>query len=170
MVLSPRSVMAQTTTPTQDKEPVVKWADWTSYGTAFVNPAIAVYEAYKSDTPKCRFLRLGVGEGIGNGATLLIKHFVHSERPCLGCPPDGMPSGHTMNSWIGIDAPGSASGYGIRLGIGIAMGVSTAGLRVVANRHTPKQVLAGTLLGIGVETASRALVSCGEDRRWLWTR
>lgn len=75
-----------------------------------------------------------------------------------------------MNSWIGIDAPGSASGYGIRLGIGIVMGTSTGGLRLVANRHTPKQVMFGTLLGLGAETASRALVTCGEDRRWLWSR
>lgn len=157
LLLVPATVAAQ--------EPVVKWADWVSYGTAAVNPAMATYEAFKSETPKCRLGRLALAEGIGNGVALTIKHFVRSERPCLGCAPDGMPSSHTMNSFIGIDAPGPASGWGVRMGIGIAMGGTTAGLRVVGNRHTPTQVLVGALLGIGAEAASRALVPCGETRR-----
>ncbi len=87
--------------PLYAQQPVEKWADWSSYPTAVVNPASAAVEAWRSEHRSCRLARLAISEGAGNGITLWAKKSYDSPRPCLGCAPDGMPSGHTMNSVIG---------------------------------------------------------------------
>ncbi len=130
--------------------PVQPWADVTSYGTAMVNPATAAIKAWHSSDPKCELGRLAISEAIANGVALTLKHFIVSPRPCIGCAPDGMPSGHSANGFVGFSS---------HWPYGIAFGVATAGLRVAANRHTFKQVLAGSALGIGAEYAGR-LIKC----------
>jgi membrane-associated phospholipid phosphatase len=122
--------------------------DVASYATAAVNPTAAVLEAWRAPSRACAFERLALSEAIGNGVTLTVKHFVTSPRPCLGCAPDGMPSGHTMNSAIGFSWR-----------YGFAFTVGTAALRVAAHRHTPKQVFVGMVIGLGAEAAGR-LVRC----------
>lgn len=134
--------------------PVVKWADWAGYGTAVVNPSIAVYQAFKSDSPKCRLGQLLISEAIGNGTALTVKHFVHSERPCFNCLADGMPSGHSMNGAIGA----FSSGWGI------AFALPTPFLRVAAHRHTRTQVVAGTLLGLAADWSGQHLLKCGASQ------
>ena len=129
------------------QEPVAKIPDAVSWGTAFVNPAIAAVKAARSATPKCELLRLGLSEAVGNVATIAIKHFVVSPRPCLGCAPDGSPSGHSMNATIGV----SGWRYGLLFSVG------TMQLRREANRHTLPQVLQGFAVGIGAEAAGRLL-------------
>ena len=131
------------------QEPVTKWADAVSWGTAFVNPTVATVEALRSDQKGCRLGKIALSEGIANGLALTMKHFILSPRPCLGCLPDGMPSGHSANSMIG------ASGWRY----GIVLGATTGSLRMQANRHTPTQVAAGLLLGAGAEFAGR-LIHC----------
>jgi len=135
--------------PVHAQEPVVRWADWASWGTAAANPTIAVVRAARSESPKCRLAQLALSEAVGNGATFAVKHLVASPRPCLGCAPDGMPSGHTMNSTIGYT--------GWRYGM--AFSFATGQLRQDAHRHTLPQVLAGLGIGIGAEFAGR-LVKC----------
>lgn len=141
----PRSSCAQ--------EPVNRLADWSSYGTAVVNPTLGVIGALRSSDPKCQLGRLALSEGLGNGVTALIKTTVHSPRPCLGCPSDGMPSGHTMNSAVGAN-------WHPRFGLSFTL--STGDLRTAANRHTPAQVVAGALLGIAADYAPRLFLHCGD--------
>lgn len=133
----------------QAQEPVKPWADMSSYPTAIVNPGWAVVEAWRSDDRACRFGRLALSEAFGNGIALALKHFIVSPRPCLGCAPDGMPSGHTMNSAIGI--------FDSRWGFTAT--IATGVLRHEANRHTWPQIAAGAALGVGAEAAGR-LVKC----------
>lgn len=127
--------------------PVQPWADVSSYPTAMVNPATAAIEAWRSNDRACRFGRLALSEAIGNGVALTLKHFIVSPRPCLGCVPDGMPSGHTMNSAIGMFS--SRWGFTATIATGV--------LRHEANRHTWKQIAAGAALGVGAETAGLLL-------------
>lgn len=125
-------------------------ADVGSYGTALVNPLTAAVAAWRSPSRGCRLARLALSEAIGNGLTIGLKRVLVSPRPCLGCAPDGMPSGHTMNSLIGA----SSSRWGFTASI------ATGALRHGANRHTWPQVLAGAAVGVGAEAAGR-LVRCG---------
>lgn len=136
--------------PVYAQQPVQPWADWASYGTAFVNPAIASVDAWRSTHRACRFGQLAISEAIGNGIALTLKHFIVSPRPCMGygCAPDGMPSSHTMNSTIGFSS---------RWRVGVGFAWSTAVLRTEAHRHTSWQVAAGAALGIGAEAAGHLL-------------
>lgn len=135
--------------PVHAQEPVKPWADVTSYGTAMVNPAVAAVEAWRSNDRACRFGRLALSEAIGNGVALTLKHFIVSPRPCLGCAPDGFPSGHTANSAIGMFS--SRWGFTATIATGV--------LRHEANRHTWKQIAAGAALGVGAEAAGH-LIKC----------
>lgn len=138
--------------PASAQSQVRPWADWTSYGTAAINPTIAFVDAWQSSDQPCRLKRLALSEAVGNGLALTLKHFVVSPRPCLGCAPDGFPSGHTMNSTIGM----SAKNW--QFGLGVA--VLTGGLRMTANRHTPRQAAAGLFLGLGAEAVGHVLFRC----------
>jgi membrane-associated phospholipid phosphatase len=124
-------------------------ADWSSYATATVNPTVAAVQAWKASDRICRLEQLALSEVIGNGLSLTLKHVVSSPRPCVGCVPDGFPSGHSVNASIGFS--GWQWGFGFAVGTGL--------LRIAANRHTPKQVVAGMLIGIGADAAGR-LVRC----------
>jgi membrane-associated phospholipid phosphatase len=137
--------------PLSAQQPVQPWADYASYPTAFVNPTVAAVDAWRSSSRACHFGRLALSEAIGNGVTLALKHVIVSPRPCMGfgCQADGMPSGHTMNSAIGM----FSSRYGFTATI------ATGGLRMAAHRHTWQQVLAGAAVGVGAEAAGR-LVRC----------
>lgn len=126
--------------------------DAISWATAAVNPSVAVYKAIRSPEPICQLSRLLVAEGIGNGLTFFGKRFITSPRPAAGLMPDGMPSGHSMNSVIGIDSTGWALGGSFAIG--------TGALRVVAQRHTKTQVVMGLLLGGVAEWASYRIVKC----------
>lgn len=130
---------------------VRKLPDVVSWGTAAVNPTIAAIDAWNSPDRACRLKKLIILEGLGNGLSLTLKHLIASPRPCVGCPPDGFPSGHTMNSAIGL----SRNWY---VGGAIAIG-ATGILRspVAANRHTWKQVAAGAGIGLGVNAAGLLL-------------
>jgi hypothetical protein len=136
---------------------VERGPDLASWATMSVNPTLATIRAIRSEHPKCELARLAVSEAIGNVTVLTVKHFVVSPRPCLGCDNHGTPSGHSMNGALGF-----ASGWRVDIGIGISLAaaVVTAGLRVEANRHTRKQVIAGLLIGAGADLAGRALVRC----------
>lgn len=135
----------------QAQEPVSKWADGVSWGTALANPIHAAVEALKSDHKACELGRLALSEAIVNATVITLKHFVVSPRPCMdfGCQPDGFPSGHSANSVVG------AGGWSY----GIVFSASTATLRMEAHRHTPWQVAAGLAIGAGGELAGR-LVKC----------
>jgi membrane-associated phospholipid phosphatase len=136
-------------TPVAAQEPVVKWADAASWGTALANPTIEVVRALRGSDTRCQLTRLAVSEVVGNVVTLIIKATVDSPRPCLGCKADGMPSGHTMNSVLGA-TQGWQYGF-----------VLTTGLfRHQANRHTVPQVLAGAAIGVGAQFLGQA-VPCG---------
>lgn len=139
--------------------PVRAWSDWSSYGTAVGNPGAAAVAAYRSEHPACNLGRLALSEGIGNGLTLAAKHSFASPRPCLGCAPDGMPSGHTMNSAIGSWTAWGHGWKGKLLSAGLV--ASTGFLRHDANRHTWRQIAAGALIGFGSEAAGQ-LIPCGE--------
>lgn len=140
-------------TPAAAQPPVEPWANWASYGTALVNPAIAAVDAWRSPHRGCRLGQLAISELVGNAASMTLKHFLVSPRPCLGCGSDGMPSGHTMNSTIGVTA---------RWKVGVLFTVATAELRTDAHRHTPWQVAAGAALGFGAEAAGH-LLRCPAD-------
>lgn len=143
-------LVAFNVSPTYAQEPVRRWADWASYGTAIVNPTMAVADAIKAPDTRCRLTRLALSEVVGNTLSLTLKHFIVSPRPCLGCDPDGMPSGHTMNATIG-----ASSWRG-----GALFSISTADLRIAARRHTRWQTMAGAGIGILGEASGR-LISCG---------
>lgn len=133
------------------QEPVKPWADVASYATAAVNPVTAAVKAWHSSDPACALGRLAISEAIANGLALTLKHFIVSPRPCIGCQPDGMPSQHTANAFVGFSSHWQ---------YGLAFGIATGGLRMAANRHTFKQVLAGAAIGIGADYAPR-LLKCG---------
>lgn len=134
--------------------PVSPLADWASYGTAAINPTMAAVEVWRSPQRGCRFAQLAISEAVGNGVALTLKHFIVSPRPCIGCTPDGMPSGHTMNSIIGVSASWR---------VGMLFAVGTGGLRMAAHRHTLWQVAAGAALGVGAEATGR-LLKCQDSR------
>jgi len=144
-------IVALWAAPVFAQEPVNTIPDKLSYATAAVNPTIAAIKALQSEHKGCQLGRLALSEGIGNVTTIVIKALVHSPRPCLGCAADGMPSGHTMNSFIGASASGWA--------IGASFGIATGGLRMTAHRHTFAQVAAGAAIGIGSDVAGR-LIHC----------
>jgi len=136
------------TLPMQPVQPA--W-DWASYGTAAVNPGVAAYKAIRHKD-WCKLGQLGISELIGNTVTIVVKRHVESPRPCFMCPPDGMPSGHSMNGAIGAWANG---------GWGYAFTVVTPFMRYEARRHTKKQAVFGTLLGVGSDAAGH-LLRCNE--------
>jgi len=132
--------------------PVTPWADWASYGTAVVSPTVAAIQAWRSPHRGCKLGQLAISEAVGNLAALTLKRLIVSPRPCLGCGTEGFPSGHTMNSVIGFSSSW-------RVSVGFAW--STAALRATAHQHTPRQVVAGALLGLGAEAAGH-LLKCPE--------
>lgn len=138
--------------PTFAQQPVVRWADWASYGTAAVNPTRAAVDAFRAEHRWCQLGRLALSEGVGNGVTLALKHVIRSPRPCVGCRADGMPSGHSMNSVVGFSRHWQ---------LGAAFAWGTQALRGEANRHTVPQRLAGLAIGVGAELTGR-LIPCGE--------
>lgn len=149
-------ILLCTAIPVQAQE-VKPLPDWVSYGTAGVDAAKSAFDAWRAPDRGCRFARLGLSEAIGNGVTLAVKHFVHSDRPCSGytasCGSDGQPSGHTVNSFIGgLDSPR----------LGWSFGVTTGLLRSAANRHFPFQIYTGALIGIGADLLPRAFLHCQE--------
>jgi hypothetical protein len=135
--------------PIDTRPPVEKWADGISWATAFVNPTVAAIEAWRSPRRGCKFAQLAISEAIGNVAVLTLKHFIVSPRPGFGLPPDGQPSGHSMNSVIGATAWNP--------GIGLSFTFATGGLRHQANRHEWDQIVWGWLLGFGAEAAGHLL-------------
>lgn len=137
--------------PVRAQEPVNPVLDKLSYATAFVNPAVAGWKAVRSEHPKCKLARLAIAEAVGNTSTLLVKHYVPSPRPCLGCPADGLPSGHTMNSAIGNSSEWA-------LGASFVWG--TGALRHESKRHTWKQVALGAFIGVMSDQAGQ-LLKCG---------
>jgi hypothetical protein len=139
------------------QEPVVKWADWTSWGTVLVNPIWGTVSAFKTERPGCHLGQLALSSGIGLGTALVLQHVIDSPRPC--CPGNGMPSAHATAGMIGLAQPWPAHSYALRLSIGFGSAGATAGLRQVAHRHTPPQVVAGLFLGAGAELLSQ-LVPC----------
>jgi len=130
---------------------VLPLPNWASYATAGAMPAIAIWTAARGPEPKCKLAQLAISEAIGNGVSMTLKHFVVSPRPCLGCAADGFPSGHSMNSVIGLSS-------GWRVGLFLAVG--TGELRHAAHKHTKTQVAAGLALGGLAEWAGQRLVRC----------
>lgn len=138
--------------PVSAQEPVNPVLDALSYGTALVNPTIAAVQAIRSDHRWCKLGQLALSEAIGNTSTLTIKHFDHSPRPCRGCADDGNPSGHTMNSAIGMSSTGWAVGASFVWG--------TGALRHESNEHTWRQIALGGFIGILSDLAGHFL-KCG---------
>lgn len=136
-------------TPAAAQVPVSSVPDWASYATAAVNPTTAAIAAWRSSDRPCRFGQLAISEAVGNVAALTLKHFIVSARPCIGCRPDGDPSGHSMNSLIGFTAH--------NWGIGLSFGLATGGLRDEAHRHFPDQIVKGLVLGALAEGAGHLL-------------
>ena len=134
----------------QEKPPVIDWADKSSWVTASIEPSVSFIEALRSNDKKCNLLKLGLKEAITNGTVLTIKHLYSSPRPCLGCPDDGMPSGHTANAFTG-------NNWQVSLYFGTVTGI----LRHRANRHTWTQVAVGTLVGVGSDFLGN-LIHCKE--------
>lgn len=133
------------------QQPVVKWADVASYGTAAVNPTVAAVEAARGPDKWCHLGQLGISELLLNTTVLTMKHFIVSPRPCIGCGVDGMPSGHFANSLIGNSWNRS---------LGFTVSFATADLRYEAHRHTKTQLLVGGLLGAGADWAGPKLLHC----------
>jgi hypothetical protein len=135
--------------PPDLRPPVEPIADWASYPTAFANAAIAAVEAWRSEHRGCKLGQLAISEAVGNLAVFTLKHFIVSPRPGFGLPPDGQPSGHSMNSVLGYRAWNP--------GIGLSFTFATGGLRHQANRHEWDQILWGWLLGFGADAAGLLL-------------
>jgi membrane-associated phospholipid phosphatase len=150
--------------PAAAQAPVSPAPDVLSYATAAINPALGVIDAVRSEHRGCRLAKLALSEAVGNGLTLAIKHFAVSPRPCVGCAADGMPSGHTMNSAIGVGAPyvhSNRDGVFGYFPIGLSFTVATGALRVAAHRHTWRQVVTGAGLGLAADW-SGSLLRCQE--------
>ena len=152
-------LLAALATPAAAQQPVNKWADWASYGTAAVNPTIGAIDAWQSERRGCHLAQLLVAEGVGNGIGLAGQHFIYSPRPCLGCPPHGLPSLHVTNSIIGINQAHPASSWKGRVLLGATTAALTGFLRWQANRHTWEQIGWGALLGTGAELSGQ-LIRC----------
>ena len=146
-------VLVLVAAPVFAQEPVNRAADVISWGTAAVNPIVATVQALRSEDKVCQLGRLAISEGIGNGVTLALKHFIDSPRPCLGCDHMGMPSGHSMNAVIGAS-------WNLKVSWTFALG--TAQLRRTAHKHTLPQVAAGLGLGALSEFAGQKLLHCHE--------
>ncbi len=133
------------------QEPVAMVPEVVSFGTAAVNPVMAAVKALRSEHRVCHLGQLAIAEAIGQTATLTMKHFINSPRPCIGCDPDGMPSGHSMNSAIGSSWNWKYS---------FAFSLSTMELRRLAHKHTLPQVLAGAGIGWASELIGQNLLRC----------
>jgi hypothetical protein len=141
--------------PTYAQEEVNKVPDYISWGTAAVNPTVALVKALRSEDKKCNLGKLAISEIIANTSVLTIQHFVISARPCIGCDSHGFPSGHSANSVVGIS---KNNWY-----IGITTAWGTGELRRAANRHTIPQILAGWTIGGLSELAGQKLLRCKDD-------
>lgn len=145
--------------------PVREWADWASYGTAMANPAGALQAALAGDHKACDLGRLAIREVVGNTATIGLKHWRYGEpdavRPCLGCAPDGDPSGHTANGIIGSSTAWSGLHGWVRWVVVASTAAATGLLRHDSFRHFWEQIGKGALVGVGAE-ASGYLLRCKE--------
>lgn len=143
--------------------PVREWADWTSYGTALANPTGALQAALAGEHRTCDLARLALRETVGNSATLGLKHWRYGQpdavRPCLGCDPDGDPSGHTMNSVIGSSSAWSGLHGWTRWLVVASTAAATGLLRHESFRHFWDQIGKGALVGVAAE-ASGYLLRC----------
>ena len=147
--------------PAWAQESVQPIPDKISWATAAVNPAIAVIRAFQSDHTQCALWKLATTGGVAS-AGLIAQHFIKSPRPCAGsgsagCEGNGNPSMHSAFGVVGV-SQGIPHGWGVAFSV--SMSVGTAGLRVDANRHTPKQVAMGLLWGGLAELAGQKLVRC----------
>jgi len=134
--------------------------DAISWATALANPVIGVVQAFRSEAPACHLGQLGIAGGIVVTAGLLGQHVIPSPRPCVGspgCAGNGTPSLHAAISGVG-SSRGIHSGLGITLSVSLMIG--TAGGRVDAQRHNPKQAALGLLVGGLSELAGRTLLRC----------
>jgi len=143
--------------PLAAQEPVVKWADGFSWGTAIINPVWGVIEAARGERPGCHLAQLAISGAVAIPTAFVLQHVVVSPRPC--CAGNGMPSAHATIGMIGLAQPSPGRTFTLRMTIGFASAGTTAGLRQVANRHTAAQVLAGLALGAGGEVAGQ-LIRC----------
>lgn len=87
--------------------------------------------------------------GVTVGATALIKHIVHRDRPCASFTPactPGNDSFYSMHTALAFSSLG-----GPRIAIAIPLAVSTGGLRVAAGKHWWTDVLVGA--GVGALTS-----------------
>ena len=142
------------------QEAVQRVPDAVTWATAFANPAIAVVQAFRSETPRCRLGQLGISGGITTTVGLLAQHYITSPRPCVGspgCSGNGDPSMHAAIGVLGISR-GVHSGLGLTFSVSMAVG--TAGGRVDAQRHTVKQAALGLALGGLSEWAGQRLLQC----------
>jgi hypothetical protein len=136
-------------TPMYAQEPVVGWADAISWGTAAVNPTMALVDALRSDDKACHMWQLVISAGIANSAAFSLQHFVMSPRPC--CRGNGWPSAHAANAGVG-------SSWNWR--VSWAFAYATAEERERARRHTWGQALSGAALGMLSELAGQKLLRC----------
>lgn len=96
----------------------------------------------------------GLKYGVANGAALLIKHYVHEQRPD-GSDVQSFPSQHTANA-------AAATGWAWAGSWSVAFG--TGYLRTAANRHWWQDVAVGAAIGglahygVGLIPACRGLV------------
>jgi len=142
-------VLVLVAAPVFAQEPVNRAADVISWGTAAVNPTIAVVKAFRADQTKCHLGQIAISAALVNSTGLLLQHFVVSPRPC--CPGNGRPSLHAGNAGIGASWDWRVSW---------AFSLVTAEERERARRHTWQQALEGMALGLVSEWAGQHLVRC----------
>lgn len=147
--------------PVHAQQPVNRWADWASYGTAAVNPTWSAVDAARSKRPWCNLGRLALTEGLITTTELTMKHFIFSPRPCAGCDLHGMPSGHSARGMEGLLSRGPTGARHWQLGLSFAWATQELRGEDFANRHTGKQRIAGVFLGASAELIGQ-LIRCEE--------
>jgi membrane-associated phospholipid phosphatase len=118
-------------------------ADIASWGTVGTALALDANSCRSAADPRHCFIMMGIRAGVTEISVEVLKHLIKQPRPCAGepgCEGYGMPSGHTAFAFSTLGGPGFGVSFTLSLGTGVG--------RVVADKHTPWQVLAGAALGM----------------------
>ncbi len=127
--------------PSESAKKAADIASWGTVGTALVMDA---FSCRGTIDPRHCLVMMGVRMAVTEGTVEGLKHLIKQPRPCApACEGYGMPSGHTA---FAFSAVGGAS-----IAVSIPLGLGTGTGRVLADKHTLVQVLAGA--GIGLLTS-----------------
>lgn len=134
--------------PTAAERHAADLASWVTVGLAVAGDVVGTWQGHCRDTwDHCEvaLVKSGLRYGVNIGATQLVKHLVHRDRPCapscgVDAPDQSFFSGHTAIAFSTVG--------GARLAFSVPLAIGTGGLRVAAGKHWASDTVVGALVGL----------------------